>query len=273
MLPKKSLHHVGITLATPEEMAREVELAIRERRAASSLAAINVHTFIEAQRSPRYRDALNDASIGWIDGVPIRWLVHAGGFPPPPRIHGADLFLLLLERLKDARHLFYGSTPETLRLLEQRLNERLPGIRTVGFISPPFRKEASRESPDLLDQLNATGADVIWVALGAPKQELWAMLNRKGLRIPVIACVGAAFEIHAGRYSRAPLWLQRLGLEWLWRMLQNPARLWRRYFSTNGAFLALLLRTALFGAGKTSGSEPQNPRSPHARSGFGGPDA
>jgi N-acetylglucosaminyldiphosphoundecaprenol N-acetyl-beta-D-mannosaminyltransferase len=251
VLPKTSLHDVAVTLATPEEMAEELQRAIRERRNASSVAAVNVHTFIEAQRSPRYREALNDAAIGWVDGVPIRWIVRAGGSPAPPRIHGADLTLLLLERLQGARHLFYGSTPDTLQLLEQRLKDRFPDLRIAGFVSPPFRKEAVRESPEMLERLNTSGADVIWVALGAPKQELWAMLNRGGLRIPVIACVGAAFEILAGRFSRSPMWMQKLGLEWAWRLAQNPSRLWRRYFSTNGAFLALLLRTALFGAGKS----------------------
>jgi N-acetylglucosaminyldiphosphoundecaprenol N-acetyl-beta-D-mannosaminyltransferase len=251
VLPKKSLHDVGVTLATPDEMVEELRRAIRERRSACSLAAVNVHTFIEAQRSPRYREALNDAAIGWIDGVPIRWIVRAGGAPPPPRIHGHDLTLLLLERLTGARHLFYGSSPETLLDLERRLRERFPALETAGFVSPPFRKEAVRESPEMLERLNATGADVLWVALGAPKQELWARLNRDALKIPVIVCVGAAFEILAGRFTRSPLWMQKLGLEWTWRLAQNPGRLWRRYFSTNGAFMALLLRTLLFGGGKS----------------------
>ena len=92
----------------------------------------------------------------------------------------------------------------------------------------------------MLERLNGSGADVLWVALGAPKQELWARLNRERIRIPVVACVGAVFEIFAGRFSRAPLPLQTLGLEWAWRLAQDPGRLWRRYFATNGAFMTSL---------------------------------
>jgi N-acetylglucosaminyldiphosphoundecaprenol N-acetyl-beta-D-mannosaminyltransferase len=244
-LPKADLLGVGVTAATPEAIAQSVGDAIRDRRPSRAIVAVNVHTFIEAGRNSSYRDALNDAAIGFVDGVPIRWLLRARGLDAPPRIHGADLTTLLLDRLPDARHLFFGSTPETLELLKERLAERYPRLRVAGFISPPFRKTAAAETPEMLQQLNAAGADILWVALGAPKQELWAALNRKALNIPVIACVGAVFEIFAERFSRAPRWMQRLGLEWAWRMAQDPGRLWRRYFTTNGRFLVLLLTSWL----------------------------
>ena len=241
-LPKARLRGLGISTATPEEIAQGLAAHLTSgHRSAMTLAAVNVHTFAEACRNREYRDSLNDATIAWIDGVPIRWILRARGIPPPPRIHGADLMTLLLDRLKGARHLFYGSTPETLGLLRASLATRYPDLRTCGFVSPPFRKRAVEETEESLAALNATGADVLWVALGAPKQEQWARLNRPRLRIPIVACVGAAFEIHAGRFGRAPLPIQKLGLEWAWRLGQDPARLWRRYFSTNGYFLAVLL--------------------------------
>ncbi len=241
-LPKADLLGVGVTLATPEAIAERIGAFIREGRRAQVLAAVNVHTIMEAERSPRYRAALNHASVAWVDGVPIRWLLRARGVEPPPRIHGADLTRLILERLPDVRHLFFGSTPETLELLKERLRERYPALRVAGFISPPFRKDAAAETGETLRQLNESGADILWVALGAPKQELWAHLNRDAVTVPVIACVGAVFEIFAGRFTRAPRWMQRLGLEWAWRFAQDPWRLWRRYFATNGRFLAELLR-------------------------------
>ncbi len=245
VLAKTDLLGIGVTAAPPEAIADFVGTIIRERRPAQIVAAVNVHTFIEAGKVPQYRTALNHAAVAFVDGVPIRWLLRARGFEAPPRIHGADLTTLLLERLPEARHLFYGSTPETLDLLRQRLAERYPSLRVAGFISPPFRKTASVEAPEMLDRINGSGADILWVALGAPKQELWAYLNRDAIRVPVIACVGAVFEIFAERFTRAPRWLQRLGLEWAWRLAQDPGRLWRRYFTTNGRFLALLLQAWL----------------------------
>jgi N-acetylglucosaminyldiphosphoundecaprenol N-acetyl-beta-D-mannosaminyltransferase len=240
VLPKANLLGIGVTTAAPAALLDEVSGWIRAREGAHTVAAVNVHTFMEARRSPQYREALNDASIAFVDGVPIRWLLRTSGLEAPPRIHGADLTTLLLGGLQGARHLFYGSTPETLTLLETALERRFPGLKTAGFISPPFRKVATEESPEVLARINDTGADVLWVALGAPKQELWARLNRERIRIPVVACVGAVFEIFAGRFTRAPALMQSLGLEWAWRMGQDPGRLWRRYFATNGSFLTTL---------------------------------
>jgi N-acetylglucosaminyldiphosphoundecaprenol N-acetyl-beta-D-mannosaminyltransferase len=240
MLPKQDVQGVGVTSAPPQALLEEAARWIRDRGRARTIAAVNVHTFMEARRSPRFRDALNDASIAFVDGVPIRWLMRASGLEAPPRIHGADLTTLFLEGLPEARHLFFGSTPETLSHLESALRRRYPALKAAGFISPPFRKQAVVEGDDVLDRLNSSAADVLWVALGAPKQEVWARLNRERLRIPVVVCVGAVFEIFAGRFSRAPKALQAVGLEWAWRMMQDPGRLWRRYFATNGAFMASL---------------------------------
>jgi len=181
-LPKARIRGVGITTATPMEIAEGLSRHLRlGDRTPQTLAAVNVHTFAEACRSRKYRDALNDVAVAWIDGVPIRWILRARGPSPPPRIHGADLMTLLLDRLRGARHLFYGSTPETLDLLRAGLAARYPDLQTVGFISPPFRKHAVEESEESIAALNATGADVLWVALGAPKQEQWARLNRARL--------------------------------------------------------------------------------------------
>ena len=240
MLPKANLLGVGITVATPDQIVSRVRDLVAGPRDARSLVAVNVHTFTEARRSERVREALNDADVAWVDGVPVRWMLRAAGLEAPPRIHGADLTLLVLERLPDARHLFYGSTEETLGRMRAQMASRFPSLRIAGFISPPFRAEAGPEPAEMLDRINGSGADILWVALGAPKQELWALLNRGALRVPVVLCVGAAFEILAGRFLRAPRLMQRLGLEWAWRLGQDPWRLWRRYFSSNGAFLVTL---------------------------------
>jgi N-acetylglucosaminyldiphosphoundecaprenol N-acetyl-beta-D-mannosaminyltransferase len=243
--PKESVLGVGITLADPSEIVSVTRDLIAGRNRASTICSINVHTFTEALRTPRYREALQSATMTFVDGVPIRWILRAGGHPrPPPRIHGADFMALLISELPEARHCFFGSTPQTLDLLEAGLIRRFPSIRIAGRISPPFRKVAVREDAAVIRELNSCNADILWVGLGAPKQEIWLHLNAAALEIPVCVGIGAAFDILAGRFSRAPKELQRLGLEWAWRLAQNPARLWRRYFSTNGYFLSLLLREA-----------------------------
>jgi N-acetylglucosaminyldiphosphoundecaprenol N-acetyl-beta-D-mannosaminyltransferase len=240
MLPKANLRGVRITQATPDQIVSCVRSLVAGDRTAHTFVAVNVHTFTEARRSPQIREALNDATVAWVDGIPLRWMMNAAGIQAPPRIHGHDLALLVLERLSDARHLFFGSTDETLGMLRDSLSRQFPHLKTAGFISPPFRKQAQAETAEMLDRLNGSGADILWVALGAPKQELWALLNRTSVRIPVVLCVGAAFEILAGRFTRAPKLVQRLGLEWAWRLLQDPWRLWRRYFATNCSFLVSL---------------------------------
>lgn len=240
---KREVLGVGFTRATPADFVPIARALIARRQRASTICSVNVHTFTEALRDPDYGRAMRAATLTFVDGVPVRWILRASGDPnPPARIHGSDFMALLLKELPEARHYFFGSTPETLTLLEASLRSRFPSIRIAGMVSPPFRKRAQKEDDATLDAINRSGADILWVGLGAPKQEMWLHLNADRLTIPVCVAIGAAFDIQAGRYSRAPLGWQRLGLEWAWRLLQDPGRLWRRYFSTNGYFLSLLLK-------------------------------
>ena len=239
MLPKIDLFGVPVTQATVENMVQAVRDAVQARDTARVLVALNAHTYSEAARNPHLRTVYQVSSLVWPDGVPIVWAARLAGRPIGPRIHGHDLMLRLLR--EPFRHYFYGSTPGTLA----RMKERLTGVHIAGMESPPFTRQAERSD---VSRINASGADILWVALGAPKQELWAALNRDRVRVPVIACVGAAFEIIAGNFSRAPLLLQKAGLEWAWRLSQDPARLWRRYFSTNAYFVAHVLKCWLAGS-------------------------
>jgi N-acetylglucosaminyldiphosphoundecaprenol N-acetyl-beta-D-mannosaminyltransferase len=234
-LPKIDLDGVRVTRAGLEEMVRATHRALQTPGRCRTVVAVNAHTFREARRSPPYRDALNNAFISWADGKPIAWAAQVRGTPIAERIHGHDLMVRFLR--EPFRHYFYGSTPQVL----DAMRTALPGVQIAGMESPPFSR---RVEPSDVSRINDSGADIVWIALGAPKQELWAEFHRDRLKVPVAMCVGAAFEIIAGRFSRAPRWMQSLGLEWSWRMAQDPARLWRRYFSTNGYFLAYLLKEA-----------------------------
>jgi N-acetylglucosaminyldiphosphoundecaprenol N-acetyl-beta-D-mannosaminyltransferase len=258
VLVKANVLGLGVTLGSSEAILNAVREAVASRAHGRTVCAINAHTFTEAQRNPRYLRALNAADIAFVDGVPVRWLLRLTGYEPPPRIHGADLTLFLLSNLPEARHVFFGSTPDTLARLRRSLLQRFPRLRIADMISPPFRRSAGREDPPLLHRLNQSRADLLWVGLGAPKQEMWMRLNAEALQVPVCIGVGAAFDILAGRFSRGPRWLQARGMEWVWRLLQDPARLWRRYFSSNGRFLATLLGQSvrrLRGNGLTAGRD------------------
>jgi N-acetylglucosaminyldiphosphoundecaprenol N-acetyl-beta-D-mannosaminyltransferase len=247
LLPKIDLDGVRVTNASLEDMVRAARDASGMPGRCRTVVAVNAHTFREARRSPEYRAALNDSFISWADGTPITWAARIRGTPIPERVHGHDLMVRFLR--EPFRHFFYGSTPEVL----EALRAALPGVQIAGMQSPPFTRRV--EASDL-SQINDSGADIVWIALGAPKQELWAELNRDRLKVPVAICVGAAFEILAGRFSRSPRWMQTLGLEWSWRLAQDPARLWRRYFSTNGYFLAFLMREA---GRRMAGMRPTSP--------------
>lgn len=233
MLPKIDLFGVSVTNATLEEIVHSVREQIRQGAQGKTLVGINVHTYTTALNDRAYRQALNEAFIAWPDGVPISWAAHWTRRPVGPRIHGHDLMVRFFQ--EPISHFFYGSTPEVLA----EIRRRLVGIRIAGTFSPPRMTRIERSD---VSRINDSGADIVWVALGAPKQELWSHRNADQIRVPVIASVGAAFEIITGRFRRAPRSAQQAGLEWVWRLAQDPARMWRRYFATNGYFISYILR-------------------------------
>ena len=199
----------------------------------------NVHTTVMAYEDEHYRTVQNAAALALPDGKPLSVVSRKRGFKEAQRVTGPDLMLELFH--KPFRHYFYGGKEETLHILEKKLREKYPNIQIAGMYSPPFRPLSEEEDKEVVDNINASGADILWVGLGAPKQEKWMYAHQNQVNTLMIG-VGAGFDYHAGIIKRAPVWMQKCSLEWLYRLFQDPKRLWKRYVSTNGRFLWLLLR-------------------------------
>lgn len=177
------------------------------------------------------------------DGAPVAWLISKQSGCAQQRINGPDL---MWNYLADGVELggpvfLYGATEETLRTLRTRLADAFPNLTIAGTYSPPFRLLTTAEDDVVVDIINSSGATTVWVSLGCPKQEKW-MAEHRGRIQAVMIGVGAAFDYHAGTLKRAPLWMQRNGLEWLHRLASEPRRLWRRYLVTNTMFILLAIR-------------------------------
>lgn len=208
------------------------------RRESRYVCISNAHSVVTGSRDPVFGQVLRDADMVTSDGAPVAWMMRRLGVPDQQRINGPDLmwrYCALAARQGEAIYL-YGGTEATLSLLQRRLREAFPGLVIAGATSPPFRKATSEELARDIAAINASGARTVWVSLGCPKQELW-MAAQRGRVQGVMVGVGAAFDYHAGTIRRAPLWMQRAGLEWLHRLVSEPRRLWRRYLVTNSLFI------------------------------------
>lgn len=198
----------------------------------------NVHTTVMAYRDEAYRNVQNSADMALPDGKPLSMVSKRRGFIEAQRVPGPDLMPKIFELSKEKgyRHYFYGSTQETLDKLKVQLEKKYPHLQIAGMYSPPFRPLSEEEDQEIIDKINATRPDFIWVALGAPKQENW-MYDHKDKINGIMLGVGAAFDFEAGTVKRAPRWMQEMCLEWLYRIMQDPRRLIPRYFDTNFSFM------------------------------------
>lgn len=198
----------------------------------------NAHSVVTASREPDFQNVIAKSDMATPDGAPVAWLMRRTGYPLQERINGPDLMLRLCAAAVDEGVSIYlfGSTPKTLSLLQSALPAHFPGLKISGATSPPFRALTTEEDEDHVRDINESGAGIVLVSLGCPKQERWMHDHRSRVN-GVMLGVGAAFDFHAGTVSRAPAWMQANGLEWLHRLLSEPRRLWRRYLSTNTAFM------------------------------------
>jgi N-acetylglucosaminyldiphosphoundecaprenol N-acetyl-beta-D-mannosaminyltransferase len=216
---------------------------IQDRRASRYVAVCNVHMVVEARRSPSFRKVLDNAALVIPDGSPLIWLGRRSGYSLIRRCYGPDLFqeFATSTATKGYRHFLYGGHPGVELRVAERLKRDNPGLVIAGTLSPPFRKVTVEEDDEIVRTINASRADILWVALGCPRQEIWMYEHRDRLEVPVVVGVGQAFDIYAGRVAQAPKWMREHGLEWFFRLLMNPRRLWRRYLIYNSEFALRLL--------------------------------
>lgn len=206
----------------------------------------NVHMAMEAYDSPEFATVVNSADLVTPDGMPLVWALRALGAANQQRVYGPDLTLRIcaLAERHDVAVGFLGATPLVIQALERNLRRRFPKLKVPFVQSPPFRPMTPVEERDLETQILASGISILFVGLGCPKQERWMMAHRGRLQVVMVG-VGAAFDFHAGLLRQAPQILQRLGLEWLFRLAMEPRRLWRRYLKHNPRFVALAFRQIL----------------------------
>lgn len=198
----------------------------------------NVHTTVTSYRNANYSAVQNGGLMAIPDGGPLSSVAHKRGYRGIERIAGPSLMgeIFSISPQKKYRHFFYGSTEETLNLLRSNLEEKYPGISIVGMYSPPFRQLTNEEDQAVVKMINDTKPDFVWVGLGAPKQEYW-MADHQGRINGLMIGVGAGFNYYAGNLKRAPQWMQDANLEWFYRLMQDPKRLFFRYLSTNFSFI------------------------------------
>ena len=200
----------------------------------------NVHTTVTGYEEADYRNIQNTAALALPDGKPLSLYSKKHGFPEAERVTGPDLMGELFSRDNGLRHYFYCGKEETIQVLSEKLPGEYPSLRIAGMVSPPFRPLTEEEDERELQKMNDAKADIIWIGLGAPKQERY-MYEHRGKVNGVMIGVGAGFDYYAGTIKRAPMWMQKLSLEWLYRLMQDPKRLFRRYFATNFKFLRLTM--------------------------------
>ncbi|MGB8981533.1 MAG: WecB/TagA/CpsF family glycosyltransferase [Anaerolineales bacterium] len=204
------------------------------------VCAANVHTLMEAHDSVVFRKVVSNADLVVPDGMPLVWVMRLKGQQRQTRVYGPTLMLHVLEAAarENLPVGFYGSGPEVLDALISRVQAHYGSLRVAFSCSPPFRAMRPEEDLAIIEQINQSGARILFVGLGCPKQEIW-MAEHHGKVRAVMIGVGAAFDFHAGLKRQAPGWMQTMGLEWLFRLFTEPRRLWKRYLYHNPRFLVL----------------------------------
>jgi len=217
---------------------RDAVAFVEEKKAGAYICAANVHMCMEAYDDPSFRGVVNGADLVVPDGRPLVWAQRLLGNRGAQQLRGMDLMLALCEQsARDGTPIgFYGASPGLLENLIDNLQQRYSGLNVVCCIAPPFRELTPNEDAQYVEQINSSGVRILFVGLGCPKQERWMAAHKESLHCVMLG-VGAAFDFIAGNKRHAPAWMQKVGLEWLFRLCAEPRRLWRRYLLLNPRFI------------------------------------
>jgi N-acetylglucosaminyldiphosphoundecaprenol N-acetyl-beta-D-mannosaminyltransferase len=230
----------------PDVVSRMQEW-IGQRDTCRYIAVTDMHSLMQAQHAASFKRILEKADLVVPDGFPLVWLGRRKGYPLRRRVYGPELMVRFCEQTakEGIRHFFYGGAPGVAEDLAARLAARFPGLRVAGAFCPPFWPLTPQEDEAVSSMLNRSRADIVWVGLGAPRQERWMFEHKGRLAARVLVGVGAAFDFHTGRVAQAPPWMREHGLEWFFRLSREPGRLWRRYLLYGTEFTALVLLESL----------------------------
>lgn len=245
--PAFQLLGVRISAVQIPDVISDIEAFIQQRAPCRYIAVTDMHSLMEAQHRADFKEVLNGAAFAVPDGFPLVWLARRKGFPLRRRVYGPELMESFCRATshKRYRHFFYGGAPGVAESLANRFAGRFPGLQIAGAFCPPFRPQTAGEDSAVVAMINRSHADIVWIGLGAPKQEQWMFAHRASLNAPMLIGVGAAFDFHTGRIAQAPPWVRDHGFEWLFRLSREPRRLWRRYLVHGTQFVALVLLESL----------------------------
>ncbi len=230
---------VGVScLSTYDETFHELDKILKEEKP-HYITVNNVHTVTEAVLQNDYKEILNNSTLSLPDGKPLSIIGKLKGDKNISRIFGPSFLEYTLQKTNTLNysHFFFGSDNDTLQLLKNKLATEYPSVNIAGMVSPPFREFTDAEDDEFVRLINESKADIIWIGLGAPKQERWMYRNYSKLNKGTMIGIGAGFKYLSGGTKHAPDWMKNSSLEWLYRLIQEPKRLWRRYFITNSLFI------------------------------------
>lgn len=218
-----------------------------ENRTRQYLCFCNIRSVAQSSRDPHLNQAYAHAALVVPDGMPLVWILKMFGFAAVTRVYGPDFVLAFCQHSsgKNWRHAFYGGSPGIADSMAHALHSKYPHLQIAGTWSPPFRDLSPQEEQRYISEINETKPDILWVGLGCPKQEKWIARNRAQLNAPVLAGVGYAFDVHSGIAQQAPPWMRQNGLEWFFRSLQKPSRIWSHLVVDGSIILRLALQTLL----------------------------
>lgn len=233
---------VGVSPVQIPQVVAQMESWIQKRDPCRYIAVTGMHGITEAQHNRQFKCILESADLVVPDGMPLVWLGRRRGLPLRRRVYGPELMAAFCADglTHGVRHFLYGGGAEVADRVAIALRERFPGIQIAGALSPPFRSLTAEEDSAHVSAINGSKADVVWVSLSEIKQDTWMFEHRGRLNVPVLVGIGATFDFVAGLKKQAPVWMRESGFEWLFRLLQEPRRLWRRYLVYGSRFVYLV---------------------------------